>query len=116
MTSRVQLIWLVLLAMLLSGCDSAEVLVNRSLPPLSGEPHRATAIQAAKAAIAELNDANAAFNLRIEDIAAAVKASGFAERLGVSQVKLHGDRQLILAEAQVTKTFSKDDFPELDAD
>ncbi|MGE3875511.1 MAG: hypothetical protein AB7F74_21365 [Parvibaculaceae bacterium] len=116
MISRVPLIWLALLAMLLSGCDSAEDLVNRRLPPLSDEPHHAAAIQAAQVALAGLDDANAGFNFRIEDIAAAVKTAGVIERLGVARLRLRGDRQLILAEADVTKAFSKDDFPDLDAD
>ncbi len=115
MASRVLLIWLFFVAVLLSGCDSAEDLVNRRLPPVPAEQHRATAIQAAQAAIAGLSDANAAFNLRVEDIAAAVNASGVIERLGVGPLKLRADHQLILAEAEVAEKFSKDDFPELDA-
>jgi hypothetical protein len=114
MASRVPLIWLAFLAILLSGCDSAEDLVNRRLPPVPAEQHRAAAIQAAQAAIAELNDANAGFNLRIDDIAGTLNASGFTERLGVGQVKMSGDRQLILAEVEVAKKFSGQDFPELD--
>jgi hypothetical protein len=115
MASRVPLIWLVFLAMLLAGCDSAEDLVNRRLPPVPGEQHRAMAVQAAQAAIAGLKDVNAGFNLRMEDISAAVKASHLTEGLGIGQVKLHGDRQLIFAEVEVAKTFSKDDFSEFDA-
>jgi|GEM_PF-4718897 len=115
MASRVPVpLWLVLLAMLLSGCDSAEDLVNRRLPPVAVEQHRATAIHTAEAALAELKDANAGFNIRIEDIAAAVNAGGFTEKLGVGRLKMRGDRQLILAEAEVVKNFSKDDFPEFD--
>src|SRR5688500_14875073 len=114
MASRVPLIWLAFLAILLSGCDSAEDLVNRRLPPVPAEQHRAAAIQAAQTAIAELDDANAGFNLRIDDIAGALNASGFTERLGVGQVKMSGDRQLLLAEVEVAKKFSGQDFPELD--
>jgi hypothetical protein len=114
MASRVPLLWLVFVAILLTGCDTAEDLVNHRLPPVPAEQHHATAIQAAQAALAEINDANAGFNLRIEDIAATVHAGGFTERLGVSQLKMRGDRQLILAEVEVARKFSKDDFPELD--
>lgn len=116
MTSRAPLIWLAFLAIVLSGCDSAEDLVNRRLPPVLAEQPRAAAVQAAQAALAEVSDANAGFNLRIEDIAATLNASGLAERLGVAQLRLRGDRQLILAEVEVAKTFSTEDFPELDAD
>jgi hypothetical protein len=116
MASRVPLVCLAFLAVLLSGCDSAENLVNRRLPPVPEEQQRATAIQASQAAIAGLSDANVGFNLRIEDIAVAVKASGAAERLGVGPLTLRGDRQLILAEAEVAKTFSRNDFPDFDAD
>lgn len=114
MASRVRLIWLAFLAILLSACDSAEDLVNRRLPPVPVEPHRAAVIQSAQTAIAGLDEANAAFNLRIEDIAATLNATGFTERLGVGQMKLRGDRQLILAEMDVARTFSGEDFPELD--
>jgi hypothetical protein len=114
MASRVRLICLAFLAILLSACDSAEDLVNRRLPPVPVEQHRAAVIQAAQTAIAGLDEANAGFSLRIEDIAATLNASGFAERLGVGQLKLRGDRQLILAEMDVARTFSDSDFPELD--
>lgn len=116
MTSRAPLIWLAFLALVLSGCDSAENLVNRRLPPVLAEQSRATAVQAAQAALAELGDANAGFNLRIEDIAATLNASGLTERLGLAQLRLRGDRQLILAEVDVAKTFSTSDFPDLDVD
>ncbi|MGE0008776.1 MAG: hypothetical protein AB7S92_24750 [Parvibaculaceae bacterium] len=114
MTSRMPLLWLVLLALLLCGCDSAEDLVNRRLPPVPSEQHHSAAIQAAGAAIARLPEANAGFNLRIEDIEASLNAKGFAERLGVGPLKLRGDRQLVLAEVAVARTFSGRDFPELD--
>jgi hypothetical protein len=78
------------------------------------EQHRTTAIQAAQAAIAQLDEANIGFNLRIEEIAAALNANGFAERLGGGRLKLRGDRQLILAEMEVTRTFSGGDFPDFD--
>src|SRR5690242_19007131 len=112
MASRVPLILLAFLAILLSACESAEDLVNRRLPPVSVEQHRTTAIQAAQAAIAQLDEANIGFNLRIEEIAAALNANGLAERLGGGRLKLRGDRQLILAEMEVTRTFSGGDFPE----
>src|SRR4029079_1259264 len=113
MASRAPLILLAFLAILRSVCESAEDLVNRRLPPVSVEQHRTTAIQAAQAAIAQLDEANIGFNLRIEEIAAALNANGLAERLG-GRLKLRGDRQLILAEMEVTRTFSGGDFPEFD--
>ena len=114
MTSRVQFIWLAFLAIILSACDSAEDLINRRLPPVPAEQHRAAAVQAAHAGLAQIKDANAGFNLRIEDIAAVLNASGVAEKLGVAKLQIRGDRQLILAETEVARKFSKDDFPELD--
>ena len=115
MASRVPHIWLFFLAVLLTGCDSAENLVNRRLPSVPEEQQRATVVHAAQTALAGLNDVNAGFNLRIEDIAAAVKASGVTQRMGVGPLTLRGDRQLILGEADVARTLSKDDFPDLDA-
>ncbi len=88
--------------------------MNRRLPPVPVEQHRTTAIQSAQTGIAQLGEANVGFNLRIEEIAAALNANGFAERLGVGQLRLRGDRQLILAEMEVARTFSSGDFPEFD--
>ena len=81
---------------------------------MPAEPHRAVVVQAAETAIAQIDEANAGFSLRIEDVAATLNASGLAEKLGVGRLKLQGDRQLILAETDVAKTFSGGDFPELD--
>lgn len=78
------------------------------------EPQRAAVIQAIQKGMAGLDEANAGFNLRIEDIAATLNANGFTERLNVGQLKLRGDRQLILAETDVARTFSAEDYPEFD--
>ncbi|TAY50940.1 hypothetical protein [Rhizobium leguminosarum] len=89
--------------------------MNAKFPPVTVDDHRKTAIGSVASTLPELVNANVAANLRLSDLGTAMNSAEVKEKLGISDLTLHGDRQILFADVSVDRTFTASDFPDLDA-
>lgn len=94
---------------MLSGCsDPLKDLVNSKWPPISVEQQREAAIQSAAQTLAKLTMPNVAFGVLLSD-AQKVALSEDLKKLGVSDVSLAGDKQLLSLSVKFSRAFTEVD-------